>query len=90
MKGFLKCGVLHTNELLTVIISMGSSKYCCLCIEICILEILCLLHELFSMYRIAVHETSFMISQLKISDRSHRQKLQLKALDVVLFGPLTR
>ncbi|CAH7451992.1 Stim2 [Phodopus roborovskii] len=39
---------------------------------------------------IAVHETSFMISQLKISDRSHRQKLQLKALDVVLFGPLTR
>ncbi|KAB1282492.1 Stromal interaction molecule 2 [Camelus dromedarius] len=40
--------------------------------------------------RIAVHETSFMISQLKISDRSHRQKLQLKALDVVLFGPLTR
>ncbi|KAK2505389.1 hypothetical protein MC885_007097 [Smutsia gigantea] len=31
-----------------------------------------------------------MISQLKISDRSHRQKLQLKALDVVLFGPLTR
>lgn len=56
-----------------------------------ILEILCLLHvNFFSMYRIAVHETSFMISQLKISDRSHRQKLQLKALDVVLFGPLTR
>ncbi|KFO21673.1 Stromal interaction molecule 2 [Fukomys damarensis] len=40
--------------------------------------------------RIAVHDTSFMISQLKISDRSHRQKLQLKALDVVLFGPPTR
>ncbi|XP_064142051.1 stromal interaction molecule 2 isoform X3 [Loxodonta africana] len=40
--------------------------------------------------RIAVHEPLFMISQLKISDRSHRQKLQLKALDVVLFGPLTR
>ncbi|XP_004762703.1 stromal interaction molecule 2 isoform X1 [Mustela putorius furo] len=40
--------------------------------------------------RIAVHEPSFMSSQLKISDRSHRQKLQLKALDVVLFGPLTR
>ncbi|KAM4811209.1 stromal interaction molecule 2 isoform X1 [Urocitellus parryii] len=40
--------------------------------------------------RIAVHEPSFMISQLKINDRSHRQKLQLKALDVVLFGPLTR
>ncbi|GAB5570895.1 stromal interaction molecule 2 isoform X1 [Prionailurus iriomotensis] len=39
---------------------------------------------------IAVHEPSFMSSQLKISDRSHRQKLQLKALDVVLFGPLTR
>ncbi|XP_014642173.1 PREDICTED: stromal interaction molecule 2 isoform X5 [Ceratotherium simum simum] len=40
--------------------------------------------------RIAVHEPSFMISQLRINDRSHRQKLQLKALDVVLFGPLTR
>ncbi|XP_063313924.1 stromal interaction molecule 2 isoform X2 [Pelobates fuscus] len=40
--------------------------------------------------RIAVNEPAFMISQLKIIDRSHRQKLQLKALDVVLFGPLTR
>ncbi|KAM5271921.1 stromal interaction molecule 2 isoform 2-T2 [Ctenodactylus gundi] len=40
--------------------------------------------------RIAVHDTSLMILQLKITDRSHRQKLQLKALDVVLFGPLTR
>uniref|UniRef100_A0A8D0GF36 Stromal interaction molecule 2 n=1 Tax=Sphenodon punctatus TaxID=8508 RepID=A0A8D0GF36_SPHPU len=40
--------------------------------------------------RIAVNEPAFMISHLKIIDRSHRQKLQLKALDVVLFGPLTR
>ncbi|XP_053314326.1 stromal interaction molecule 2 isoform X2 [Spea bombifrons] len=40
--------------------------------------------------RIAVNEPSFMISLLRITDRSHRQKLQLKALDVVLFGPLTR
>ncbi|KAG8591624.1 hypothetical protein GDO81_000241 [Engystomops pustulosus] len=40
--------------------------------------------------RIAVNEPAFMISQLKITDRSHRQKLHLKALDVVLFGPLTR
>ncbi|KAM4708378.1 stromal interaction molecule 2 isoform 2-T2 [Discoglossus pictus] len=40
--------------------------------------------------RIAVNEPAFMIAQLKIMDRSHRQKLQLKALDVVLFGPLTR
>ncbi|XP_070804440.1 LOW QUALITY PROTEIN: stromal interaction molecule 2 [Pituophis catenifer annectens] len=40
--------------------------------------------------RIAVNEPAFMMSQLKIIDRSHRQKLHLKALDVVLFGPLTR
>ncbi|XP_044536539.1 stromal interaction molecule 2 isoform X3 [Gracilinanus agilis] len=40
--------------------------------------------------RIAGPEPAFVISQLKIIDRSHRQKLQLKALDVVLFGPLTR
>ncbi|XP_075050863.1 stromal interaction molecule 2 isoform X2 [Mixophyes fleayi] len=40
--------------------------------------------------RIAVNEPAFMITQLKIIDRSHRQKLNLKALDVVLFGPLTR
>ncbi|XP_071982084.1 stromal interaction molecule 2 isoform X2 [Engystomops pustulosus] len=40
--------------------------------------------------RIAVNEPAFMISQLKVTDRSHRQKLHLKALDVVLFGPLTR
>uniref|UniRef100_F6QSU2 Stromal interaction molecule 2 n=1 Tax=Monodelphis domestica TaxID=13616 RepID=F6QSU2_MONDO len=39
--------------------------------------------------RIAGPEPAFVISQLKIIDRSHRQKLQLKALDVVLFGPLT-
>lgn len=37
-----------------------------------------------------MNEPAFMISQLKIIDRSHRQKLHLKALDVVLFGPLTR
>ncbi|XP_074847880.1 stromal interaction molecule 2 isoform X2 [Carettochelys insculpta] len=40
--------------------------------------------------RIAVNEPAFMIYHLKIIDRSHRQKLQLKALDVVLFGPLAR
>uniref|UniRef100_A0A8C4YKN2 Stromal interaction molecule 2 n=2 Tax=Gopherus evgoodei TaxID=1825980 RepID=A0A8C4YKN2_9SAUR len=40
--------------------------------------------------RIAVNEPAFMISHLKIIERSHRQKLQLKALDVVLFGPLAR
>ncbi|XP_075786727.1 stromal interaction molecule 2 isoform X1 [Pelodiscus sinensis] len=40
--------------------------------------------------RIAINEPAFMIHHLKIIDRSHRQKLQLKALDVVLFGPLAR
>ncbi|CAM2113437.1 unnamed protein product [Caretta caretta] len=40
--------------------------------------------------RIAVNEPAFMIAHLKIIERSHRQKLQLKALDVVLFGPLAR
>ncbi|KAG8453575.1 hypothetical protein GDO86_000272 [Hymenochirus boettgeri] len=40
--------------------------------------------------RIAVNEPAFMIAQLRIIDRSHRQKLHLKALDVVLFGPPTR
>ncbi|XP_048388355.1 stromal interaction molecule 2 isoform X2 [Stegostoma tigrinum] len=36
--------------------------------------------------RLAVNEIPFMISNLKITDRSHRQKIQLKALDAVLFG----
>ncbi|XP_078402126.1 stromal interaction molecule 2 [Cetorhinus maximus] len=36
--------------------------------------------------RLAVNEVPFMISNLKITDRTHRQKLQLKALDAVLFG----
>ncbi|XP_067845133.1 stromal interaction molecule 2 isoform X2 [Heptranchias perlo] len=40
--------------------------------------------------RLAVNEIPFMISNLKITDRSHRQKLQLKALDAVLFGAPTR
>ncbi|XP_043918085.1 stromal interaction molecule 2 [Protopterus annectens] len=40
--------------------------------------------------RLAANEASFMISQLKVIDRSHRQKLHLKAMDAVLFGPPTR
>ncbi|XP_028657833.1 stromal interaction molecule 2 [Erpetoichthys calabaricus] len=37
--------------------------------------------------RIAANEPSFMTSQLKILDQRHKQKLNLKALDAVLFGP---
>lgn len=31
--------------------------------------------------------TTLTVSLLRILDRSHAQKLQLKALDIVLFGP---
>ncbi|MEQ2234522.1 Stromal interaction molecule 1, partial [Ilyodon furcidens] len=37
--------------------------------------------------RLAVKNISLTVSLLKILDRSHVQKLQLKALDIVLFGP---
>ncbi|XP_075958207.1 stromal interaction molecule 1b isoform X1 [Anarhichas minor] len=37
--------------------------------------------------RLAVKNTTLTLSVLKILDRSHAQKLQLKALDIVLFGP---
>ncbi|XP_030601589.1 stromal interaction molecule 1-like isoform X2 [Archocentrus centrarchus] len=37
--------------------------------------------------RLAVKNVTLTVSLLKISDRSHAQKLQLKALDIVLFGP---
>lgn len=40
--------------------------------------------------RIASNEPSFMSSYLKIQDQQHKQKLKLKALDVVLFGPPIR
>ncbi|KAJ8266711.1 hypothetical protein GJAV_G00133850 [Gymnothorax javanicus] len=40
-----------------------------------------------AMPRLAVKNTTFTMSILKILDRSHAQKLQLKALDTVLFGP---
>ncbi|KTF86899.1 hypothetical protein cypCar_00022549 [Cyprinus carpio] len=40
--------------------------------------------------RIAANEPSFMSTYLKIQDQQHKQKLKLKALDVVLFGPPTR
>ncbi|KAK2908682.1 hypothetical protein Q8A67_004519 [Cirrhinus molitorella] len=40
--------------------------------------------------RIASNEPSFMSTYLKIQDQQHKQKLKLKALDVVLFGPPTR
>uniref|UniRef100_A0A8C2JA41 Stromal interaction molecule 1b n=1 Tax=Cyprinus carpio TaxID=7962 RepID=A0A8C2JA41_CYPCA len=37
--------------------------------------------------RLAVKNATLLLSVLKIPDRSHAQKLQLKALDTVLFGP---
>ncbi|XP_026213275.1 stromal interaction molecule 1-like isoform X2 [Anabas testudineus] len=37
--------------------------------------------------RLAVKNTTLTLTVLKILDRSHAQKLQLKALDIVLFGP---
>uniref|UniRef100_A0AAY4ALW3 SAM domain-containing protein n=1 Tax=Denticeps clupeoides TaxID=299321 RepID=A0AAY4ALW3_9TELE len=40
--------------------------------------------------RIAANEPSFMSTQLKILDQRHKQKLNLKALDAVLFGPPLR
>ncbi|XP_064199899.1 stromal interaction molecule 2-like isoform X3 [Anguilla rostrata] len=40
--------------------------------------------------RIAANEPSFMSLQLKIVDQRHKQKLNLKALDAVLFGPPLR
>ncbi|XP_035289985.1 stromal interaction molecule 1b isoform X1 [Anguilla anguilla] len=40
-----------------------------------------------AMPRLAVKNTTLTMSILKILDRSHAQKLQLKALDTVLFGP---
>ncbi|XP_064000197.1 stromal interaction molecule 1 isoform X7 [Pogoniulus pusillus] len=45
-----------------------------------------------AMPRLAVNNVTMMGTVLKMTDRSHRQKLQLKALDTVLFGPplLTR
>ncbi|KAI5099355.1 stromal interaction molecule 1 precursor, partial [Silurus meridionalis] len=39
-----------------------------------------------SMPRLAMKNSTLMVSVLKILDRSHSQKLQLKALDTVLFG----
>ncbi|XP_068163973.1 stromal interaction molecule 2 [Antennarius striatus] len=40
--------------------------------------------------RIAANEPSFMSLQLRILDQRHKQKLNLKALDAVLFGPPLR
>ena len=37
-----------------------------------------------------MNNATLMGSVLKMTDRSHRQKLQLKALDTVLFGPPLR
>lgn len=37
--------------------------------------------------RLAVKNITLTVSLLKMLDRSHSQKLQLKALDIVLFGP---
>jgi hypothetical protein len=39
-----------------------------------------------SLPRMALQNSSFLIEVLKIKNSVHRQKIQLKALDVVLFG----
>lgn len=41
-------------------------------------------------YRIAANEPSFLSGQLRVQDPRDKQKLNIKALDVVLFGPPTR
>uniref|UniRef100_A0A3B3ZYQ4 Uncharacterized protein n=1 Tax=Periophthalmus magnuspinnatus TaxID=409849 RepID=A0A3B3ZYQ4_9GOBI len=41
-------------------------------------------------FRLAANEPSFLSMQLKILDQRHKQKLVLKALDAVLFGPPQR
>lgn len=46
--------------------------------------------KLVSIYRIAANEPSFLSAHLKVLDQRDKQKLNIKALDVVLFGPPTR
>ncbi|KAL8191403.1 UNVERIFIED_CONTAM: Stromal interaction molecule 1 [Gekko kuhli] len=43
-----------------------------------------------AMPRLAINNATMTGTVLKMADRSHRQKLQLKALDTVLFGPPLR
>lgn len=45
---------------------------------------------LFSVCRIAANEPLFLSFHLKVQDQRDKQKLTIKALDVVLFGPPTR
>lgn len=42
------------------------------------------------MRRIAANEPSFLSVHLRVQDQRDKQKLNIKALDVVLFGPPTR
>ncbi|CAB1345039.1 unnamed protein product [Coregonus sp. 'balchen'] len=48
------------------------------------------LKESVELPQLAANEPSFMSGQLKILDQRHKQKLNLKALDAVLFGPPLR
>lgn len=41
-------------------------------------------------FRIAANEPSFLSGHLRVQDQRDKQKLNIKALDVVLFGPPTR
>lgn len=43
-----------------------------------------------SVHRIAANEPSFLSGHLRVQDQRDKQKLNIKALDVVLFGPPTR
>lgn len=48
------------------------------------------LNHLLHVCRIAANEPSFLSVHLKVQDQRDKQKLTIKALDVVLFGPPTR
>ncbi|KAJ3585772.1 hypothetical protein NHX12_014490 [Muraenolepis orangiensis] len=53
-------------------------------------EVDCIFTGRLYLYRLAANEPSFMSMHLKILDQRHKQKLNLKALDAVLFGPPLR
>ena len=65
-----------------VMLQMAPNRLCPLLFPPCSCRITVCLFS----FRLAVKNTTLTLSILKILDRSHVQKLQLKSLDTVLFG----
>lgn len=58
-----------------------------MCTAIYVIFVIIIFNNFFVVFRLAVHNMHYVSTVLGIRDPIHKQKIALKAMDVVLFGP---